>query len=149
MRSRSSKASLVATLALLACAAAGPADAACKKMGFLVNDYGKDGPTEDAKRLLDEHVAKWATEQGIKNYTVGKKDVSCELFLNLILFDEHTCTASANSADTGIDSPPLASPRANVSMSRIRRSTARRSAAWVCARSAACVNFRTRRKCGA
>lgn len=72
------------------------ADAACKRMGFLVNDYGKEGPTEDAKRLLDEHIAKWAAENGIKNYTVGKKDVTCELFLDLILFDEHTCTASAN-----------------------------------------------------
>ena len=71
------------------------ADAACKRMGFLVNDYGKDGPTEDAKRLLDGHIASWAAKQGIKEYTVGKKTVSCELFLDVLLFDEHTCTASA------------------------------------------------------
>ena len=26
---------------------------------------------------------------------MGKKDVSCELFLDFIVFDEHTCKASA------------------------------------------------------
>jgi hypothetical protein len=73
-----------------------PAHAACKRFGFTVNDYGKEGPIKDAKALLDKHVANWAAEQGIKDYTIGKKDVSCELFLNFIVFDEHTCTASAN-----------------------------------------------------
>src|SRR5262245_24558875 len=72
-----------------------PAEAGCKRMGFLVNDYGKDGPTRDAQEGLDKHIAQWAAEQGIEKYTVGKKDVSCELFLNLIVVDEHTCTASA------------------------------------------------------
>ncbi len=76
--------------------AAGTAEAACKKMGFLVNDYGKDGPTKDAQDLLVKHVAEWAAENGIKDYTIGKKDVKCELYLDVILFDEHTCTASAN-----------------------------------------------------
>lgn len=75
---------------------AGTADAACKRMGFLVNDYGKEGPANDAKNLLDKHVAEWAAENGIKNYTIGKKDVKCELYIDVILFDEHTCTASAN-----------------------------------------------------
>lgn len=75
---------------------AGAAEAKCKRMGFLVNDYGKDGPTKDAQELLDKHVAEWAAQNNVKNYTVGKKDVSCELFLNFIVFDEHTCTASAN-----------------------------------------------------
>lgn len=75
---------------------AGAAEAKCKRMGFLVNDYGKDGPTKDAQALLDKHVATWAAENGISKYTIGKKDVSCELFLNFIVFDEHTCTASAN-----------------------------------------------------
>jgi hypothetical protein len=75
---------------------AGTAEAKCKRMGFLVNDYGKDGPTKDAQDLLEKHVAEWATQNGVKNYTIGKKDVSCELYLNLIVFDEHTCTASAN-----------------------------------------------------
>jgi hypothetical protein len=65
-------------------------------MGFLVNDYGKDGPTKDAQDLLDKHVAEWAAQNGIKDYTIGKKDVKCELFIDVILFDEHTCTASAN-----------------------------------------------------
>jgi hypothetical protein len=76
--------------------AAGTAEAACKKMGFLVNDYGKDGPTKDAQDLLDKHVAEWAAQNGIKDYTIGKKDVKCELYIDVILFDEHTCTASAN-----------------------------------------------------
>lgn len=74
---------------------AGPADAACKRMGFSVNDYGKDGPTKDAKALLDKHIAKKMAEQGIKTYTTGKKAVKCELFLDFIVFDEHTCTAEA------------------------------------------------------
>jgi hypothetical protein len=73
----------------------GPAAARCTKLGFSVNDYGKDGPTRDAKNLLDKYIADWAKEKGIKHYTVGKKDVSCELFLNLIVVDEHTCKAEA------------------------------------------------------
>jgi len=72
-----------------------PVAAACKKFGFEVNDYGKDGPTRDAIALLDKHIATWAKEQGIKSYTVGKKDVTCELFLNLLVVDEHTCRAVA------------------------------------------------------
>lgn len=75
--------------------AASPAAAGCRRMGFTVNDYGKEGPTRDSKNLLDKHIATWATEQGIEKYSVGKKSVSCELFLNLVLFDEHTCTATA------------------------------------------------------
>ena len=73
-----------------------PADAACKKFGFTVNDYGKDGPTNDAKNLLDKHIAEWAAQNGVTAYQTGKKTVSCELFLDVILFDEHTCTASAS-----------------------------------------------------
>jgi hypothetical protein len=83
----------------IACAAfcfAGPAQAACQKLTFSVNDYGKDGPTRDAISLLDKHIADWTQAKGIKKYTVGKKDVNCELFLDVGLFDEHTCKASAN-----------------------------------------------------
>ncbi len=90
-----SKLAIAATLAGAIVGLAGPAVAGCKRMGFLVNDYGKDGPTNDAKSLLDKHIANWAAEQGIEKYTVGKKDVKCDLFLNLIVVDEHTCTASA------------------------------------------------------
>lgn len=82
-------------VALSFVAAPGSASAACKKMAFLVNDYGKDGPTKDAKELLDKEIAKWAADNGITKYNVGKKDVKCELFLDVLLFDEHTCTASA------------------------------------------------------
>ena len=34
-----------AMLAAVMCAAATPAGAACQRLAFLVNDYGKDGPT--------------------------------------------------------------------------------------------------------
>ncbi len=72
-----------------------PASAACTRLAFSVNDYGKEGPTKDAKALLDKYIAKWAAEKGIAKYTTGKKDVTCELFLNFIIFDEHTCKAEA------------------------------------------------------
>jgi len=81
------------------------ADAACTRLGFSVNDYGKDGPTRDAKDLLDKYVAKWAAERGIKNYKIGKKDVSCELFLDFIVFDEHTCRAEASVCWEGKELP--------------------------------------------
>lgn len=74
---------------------AGAADAKCTRLAFSVNDYGKDGPTKDAKDLLDKYIADWTKQRGISKYTVGKKDVSCELFLDFIVFDEHTCKASA------------------------------------------------------
>jgi hypothetical protein len=87
---------MAAALVLAAVAlAAGSAEARCTRLAFSVNDYGKDGPTRDAQNLLDKHIADWAKTKGIKSYTVGKKDVSCELFLNLIVVDEHTCKASA------------------------------------------------------
>jgi len=72
-----------------------PASAECKRYGFTVNDYGKDGPTKDAKDLLDKLIATKMAEKGVKDYHTGKKSVSCELFLNFIVFDEHTCTAEA------------------------------------------------------
>jgi hypothetical protein len=71
------------------------ADAKCTKLGFSVNDYGKEGPTKDAMSLLDKYIAKWTAERGITKYSTGKKDVSCELFLNFGFFDEHTCKATA------------------------------------------------------
>src|SRR5690606_38255017 len=72
------------------------ASAKCTKLSFSVNDYGKDGPTRDAKALLDKSIATWTAERGIKKYTKGKKDVTCELFLDFGFFDEHTCTATAS-----------------------------------------------------
>jgi len=97
---------LWAAAALLAAGMATPASAACKKFSFLVNDYGKDGPTKDAKDLLDKYIATWTKEKGIAKYTVGKKDVKCELFLNFIVFDEHTCQASALVCWGGPDGTP-------------------------------------------
>jgi hypothetical protein len=75
--------------------AASDAEARCTRLAFSVNDYGKDGPARDAQSLLDKYIADWTKSKGIASYTVGKKDVSCELFLNLIVVDEHTCKASA------------------------------------------------------
>ena len=113
MRWRTTPAVLaVAIGAVAVCLGATAADAKCKRLSFLVNDYGKDGPTRDAKNLLDKFIASWTKEQGIKNYTVGAKDVKCELFLNFIVFDEHTCTASA-SVCWGDGEPAKASPAAN------------------------------------
>lgn len=83
---------LAAALTLFATAA----DARCTRLGFSVNDYGKDGPTQDAKNLLDKYVAKWAAANNIKKYSTGKKDVTCELYLDLLVFDEYTCRAEAN-----------------------------------------------------
>jgi len=75
--------------------AATEAHGRCTRLAFSVNDYGKDGPTKDAKELLDKYIADWTKAKGIKSYTVGKKDVSCELYLDFGVFDEHTCKASA------------------------------------------------------
>ncbi len=87
---------LTALVALSMVGFAAPADAACQKLAFSVNDYGKEGPSRDAQALLDNYIQRWTAEQGIKKYTVGKKDVACELFLDVGLFDEHTCKATAN-----------------------------------------------------
>lgn len=84
-----------AIAAAVLAAGALPAAAKCTKLGFSVNDYGKEGPTRDAKTLLDKHIADWAAQNGIKKYTTGKKDVTCELFLDFGFFDEHTCKATA------------------------------------------------------
>ena len=85
-----------ATAGLALTVVAGAADAKCTRLGFSVNDYGKTGPTNDAKALLDKYIAKWAVENGVKSYTTGKKDVKCELFLDFGFFDEHTCHAEAS-----------------------------------------------------
>jgi hypothetical protein len=88
-----------ATTATLPAAAAKPkkkAKGTCVTLGFEVNDYGKEGPTRDAKALLDAYVVKWAAANSIKKYKMGEKTVDCKLFLDFGVFDEHTCTASAD-----------------------------------------------------
>ena len=67
----------------------------CRTRGFTVNDYGKDGPTADAKRLLDQDIADWTKANSLQNVKVGPKKVECFQFLNFVVFDEWTCTASA------------------------------------------------------
>ena len=103
--------------AAMACAAAAPAAAKCQRLAYSVNDYGKEGPTNDAKKLLDKYIADWTKGQGIAKYTVGKKDVKCDLFLNFIVFDEHTCQASAlvcwgDGAAPAANPPPASPPAA-------------------------------------
>jgi hypothetical protein len=68
----------------------------CKDLAFSVNDYGKEGPTRDAETLLDKHIEQWAKDEQIKKYKVGKKTTNCELYLDVGLFDEYTCKATAN-----------------------------------------------------
>ena len=84
-----------AAAGLLFVAAAAPAHAECTRLGFSVNDYGKEGPMRDAKELLGKYIANWAADRGIKKYTVSKETMKCELFLDFIVFDEHTCHAEA------------------------------------------------------
>jgi hypothetical protein len=67
----------------------------CTTYFFEVNDYGKEGPTRDAQALLDKLIDQKMTEKGVKKYKTGKKEVSCELFLDFVIFDEHTCKATA------------------------------------------------------
>jgi hypothetical protein len=86
-------AAAIGLLAVTPASAAGKKE--CTTLFYSVNDYGKEGPTRDAQNLLDGYIAKWAADKGVKKYKVGKKDVSCELFLDFIVFDEHTCKATA------------------------------------------------------
>lgn len=91
-----SKFSAVAAAALAsALVVTAPAFAKCTRLAASVNDYGKDGPTRDAKDLLDKYIAKFAAERGIKTINTGKKEVTCELFLDFGFFDEYTCKAAA------------------------------------------------------
>lgn len=86
---------VVAAAAAMSMLSAQIASAACTRLAFSVNDYGKEGPIRDAKNLLDKYIAKWAAERGIRGYNTGPKAVSCELFLDVIVFDEYTCKAEA------------------------------------------------------
>jgi hypothetical protein len=93
-------------------AAVAPSLAECAKFGFTVNDYGKEGPTKDAQDLLDKTISKWATDNKVKKYQVSKKETTCELFLNFIVFDEHTCKAEAlvcidGKMPSNVDAVPL------------------------------------------
>ena len=105
---------VIATVSVVALSLAvtNAAFAACTKLSFTVNDYGKEGPTRDAKSLLDKYAAKWTGERGIKKFSVGPKDVACELFLNFIVFDEHTCTATANVCWDGAVPAPIQDAKA-------------------------------------
>lgn len=96
MRSFSRLAALGLMSAIGVVAVVSAAEAKCTRLAFSVNDYGKDGPTKDAKNLLDKYVAEWAKQRGITNYNIGKKTVNCELFIDVGLFDEHTCKAEAS-----------------------------------------------------
>ena len=105
MRNTLKLAAAAASATLVAAALAPPALAGCQRFGFTVNDYGKDGPTKDAKELLDKHITKKLAERGVTKFTTGTKTVTCELFLNFIVFDEHTCTAEATACWDGAPLP--------------------------------------------
>lgn len=113
MRTSMQKMAAVATAVFVVAGFAGPASAVCTRLGFTVNDYGKEGPTRDAKALLDKYISKWAGEKGIKNYKTGPKNVKCELFLDFGVFDEHTCRAEASVCWDGPAVPgmPSANPQ--------------------------------------
>jgi len=95
---RSPSASLVVAAAIMAVSflTVAPASAKCTRLAFSVNDYGIEGPKRDAKKLLDKYIAEWTAERNISNYRTGPKKVTCELFIDLIIFDEHTCKAEAS-----------------------------------------------------
>src|SRR5690606_26843620 len=80
---------------LLAASLASPASAECDTLAFEVNDYGKEGPTRDALALLDKRIVASMAKRGVTKYRVGEKTVNCSLFLDFIVFDEHTCIAQA------------------------------------------------------
>jgi hypothetical protein len=103
---------VAASVVALPFAVAAEAEAACERLAFLVNDYGKDVPTRDSQSLLDKHIAKWTAERGIKQYKTGPKDVHCELFLNFIVFDEYTCQAEATVCWGGEEPPGAAAAAA-------------------------------------
>ena len=86
---------VAAALVMLASLAPAQAKQQCTTLYYSVNDYGKDGPTRDAQALLDKLIAEKMAEKGVKKYKTGKKDIQCELFLDFVLFDEHTCKATA------------------------------------------------------
>lgn len=75
---------------------AAEAQAECRTLSFSVNDYGKEGPARDAADLLDKYIVSWTKEKGIKKYRRVPKEIQCELFIDVIVFDEYTCTASAD-----------------------------------------------------
>lgn len=136
MRLRAPISALASALSVVLLADA--ASAACTGLSFSVNDYGKDGPTKDAKSLLDTYIAKWTAERGIKKYTTGKKDVSCELYLNLLVVDEHTCKAEASVCWDGAKMPVTAStpeaggkPKASPAASKPKSSAAKPAASAV------------------
>lgn len=86
---------LIAGLAAVLLLSPIAAQAECKRLAFSVNDYGKVGPARDAQALLDKSAAKWAAARGASSHNVGKKTVTCKLFLDFVVFDEYTCTAEA------------------------------------------------------
>jgi hypothetical protein len=92
---RSALAALFGVFTLVAPAEAKTSKEECTTYFFEVNDYGKDGPTRDAQALLDKLIDQKMAEKGVKKYKTGQKEVSCKLFLDFVVFDEHTCKATA------------------------------------------------------
>ena len=72
------------------------ANAKCERHAFEVNDYGKEGPIRMARENLYKFVEKLKKEKGLKKVRVKESEPKCRLFLDFIVFDEHTCRIEAN-----------------------------------------------------
>lgn len=70
-----------------------PRPRTCHRFAHSTNDYGKIGPTSEAKRLVEVAAENWAAAHKVKRFSLGAKSVKCVLFLDFGLFDEYTCTA--------------------------------------------------------
>ena len=82
-----------ADAAIPSAAAAKPKPRICHRFAHSTNDYGRIGPTSEAKRLVEVAAKKWAADNKVKTFSMGAKSVKCLLFLDFGLFDEYTCTA--------------------------------------------------------
>ncbi len=60
------------------CVATTASDARCARLGHLIHNYGKHGPTKDARDMFEKYAANWAAENGITKYSIGTKDVKYE-----------------------------------------------------------------------
>lgn len=73
-----------------------PAEAVCQRHAFIVNDFGKEGPIRMARENLYKFVEKLKKEKNIKHIRVKESKPSCFVYLDVGLFNEHTCRIEAS-----------------------------------------------------
>jgi hypothetical protein len=95
-RSQSAALAFLSLAALIAAPMPAASARQCQPLASSVNDYGKEGPARDAQTRLDAYAKRWAADHGVKTYTLGKKAVTCKLFLDFGFFNEYTCEAQAD-----------------------------------------------------